>query len=98
MICQRCPKCPIAVVLNDVDLSYWTSKVEHFVAFATIFSNTFTAHAQKRLFMNLHTAVKFLTLSFDSPPPISLQSVKFQRSGDVFVESLKFEDHTSIRS
>ena len=30
-----------------------TSKVDHLVIFAAIFSNTFTAHAQKRLFMNL---------------------------------------------
>jgi len=32
--------------------TYWTSKVEHIVAFAAIFSNICTAHAQKRLFMN----------------------------------------------
>ena len=42
----------IAVVLVDVDLPYWTSKVEHLVAFAAIVSNTCTAHAQKRLFLN----------------------------------------------
>jgi len=42
----------IAVVLVDVDLPYCTSKVEHIVAFTTIFSNICTAHAQKRLFMN----------------------------------------------
>jgi len=29
-------------------------------------------------------AVKLLTLSFDSPPPISLQSAKFRRFGNVF--------------
>ena len=40
-------KCVIAVVLVDVDLPYWTSKVEHIVAFAAIFSNICTAHAQK---------------------------------------------------
>ena len=45
-------KCLIAVVLVDVDLSYWTSKVEHIAAFTAIFSNICTAHAQKRLFMN----------------------------------------------
>jgi len=44
--------CPIAVVLVDVDLPYWTSKVEHIVSFTAIFSNICTAHAQKRLFMN----------------------------------------------
>jgi len=42
----------IAVVVVDVDLPYWTSKVEHIVAFTAILSNICTAHAQKRLFMN----------------------------------------------
>ena len=32
-------KCLIAVVLVDVDLPYWTSKVEHLVAFTAIVSN-----------------------------------------------------------
>jgi len=45
-------KCLIAVVLVDVDLPYWTSKVEHLVAFAAIVCNICTAHAQKRLFMH----------------------------------------------
>ena len=45
-------KCLIAVVLVDVDLPYWTSKVEHIVSFTAIFSNICTAHAQKLLFMN----------------------------------------------
>jgi len=45
-------KCLIAVVLVDVNLPYWTSKVEDLVAFATIVSNICSAHAQKRLFMN----------------------------------------------
>ena len=40
------------VVLDDVDLPYWTSKFEHIVAFTAIFTNICTAHAQKRLFMN----------------------------------------------
>jgi len=44
--------CPIAVVLADVDLPYWTSKVQHMEAFTAIFGNICTAHAQKRLFMN----------------------------------------------
>ena len=52
MICLRWPKCLNAIVLADVDLSYWTSQVEHIAAFTAIFSNIFTAHAQKRLFMN----------------------------------------------
>ena len=38
-------KCLIAVVIVDVDLQYWTSQVEHLVAFAA------TAHAQRGLFM-----------------------------------------------
>jgi len=41
----------LAVVLDDVDLPYWTLKVEHLVAFTAIFSNICTAHAQKRLFI-----------------------------------------------
>ena len=45
-------KCLIAVVLIDVDLPYWTTKVEHIAAFTAIFSNVCTAHAQKLLFMN----------------------------------------------
>ena len=50
---RRCVKVAlIAVVFVDVDLPYWTSKVEHLVAFAAIVSNTCTAHAQKRLFLN----------------------------------------------
>ena len=45
-------ECLIAVVLVDVDLLYWTSKVEHLVAFSATVSNICTAHAQKRLFMH----------------------------------------------
>ena len=37
---------PIAVVLVDVDLPYWTSTVEHLVAFQATVSNICTAHAQ----------------------------------------------------
>ena len=44
-------KCVIAVVLIDVNLPYWTSKVEHLVAFQATVSNICTAHAQRRLFM-----------------------------------------------
>jgi len=46
-------KCLIAVVLVDIDLPHWTSKVEHLVAFAAIVSNICTVQAQKRLFRNL---------------------------------------------
>jgi len=45
-------KCLITVVLVDDDLPYWTSKVEHLVAFTAMFSNICTAHEQKRFFMN----------------------------------------------
>jgi len=37
-------KCLTAVVFVDVDLPYWTSNVEHIVAFTAIFSNICTAH------------------------------------------------------
>jgi len=50
-------KCLIVVALVDVDLPYWTSKVEHLVPFAAIVSNICTAHTQKRLFM--HFRCKF---------------------------------------
>jgi len=52
LISLRWPKCLIAVVFVDVDLPYWTSKVEHMISFTAIFSNICNAHAQKRLFMN----------------------------------------------
>ena len=56
-------KCLIAAAFVNVDLPYWTSKVDHIVAFTAIFSNICTVHAQKRLFMNsgvnLDTAVRF---------------------------------------
>jgi len=61
-------KCLIALVLVDVDLPYWTSKVEHLVAFAATVSNICTAHAQKRLFMhfgvNLESAARFADPDF----------------------------------
>jgi len=61
-------KCLIAVVLVDVDLPHWTSKVEQLIAFAAIVSNICTAHAQKRLFctsgVNLDTAVRFADPDF----------------------------------
>jgi len=45
-------KCLITVIFVNDDLPYWTSKVEHLVAFAATVSNICTAHAQKRLFVN----------------------------------------------
>ena len=39
-------KCLIVVVLVDVDLPYWNSKVEQLIPFTAIFSNIFTARAE----------------------------------------------------
>jgi len=47
-----------AVVLDDGDLPYWAVKVEHIVAFTVIFSNIYTAPAQKRLFMNFRCKLR----------------------------------------
>jgi len=60
VICLRCPKCLIALVLDDVDLPYCTSKVEHtcIVAFTAIFSNISTEHAQKRLCTNFRCKLR----------------------------------------
>ena len=64
-ICYSCPKIIIAVVLVDVDLPYWTSKVEHLVAFAAIVSNICTALRMRRngylctSGVNLDTTVRF---------------------------------------
>jgi len=56
-------KCLIAVVLVDDDFPYWTSKVEHLVAFTAIFSNICTAHLW--IFgVNLDTAVRFADPDF----------------------------------
>ena len=61
-------KCFIAVVLVDVDLPYWTSKVEHLVAFQATVSNICTAHAQNGYLctsgVNLDTAVRFADPDF----------------------------------
>ena len=62
-------KCLIAVVLVDVDLPYWISKVEHLIAFPATLSNICTAHAHKRLFMHfrykfIDTAVRFADPDF----------------------------------
>ena len=61
-------KCLIAVVLVDVDLPYWTSKVEHLVAFQATVSNICTAHAQIGYLctsgVNSDTAVRFADPDF----------------------------------
>ena len=65
-----------------MDLQYWTSKVEYLVAFAAIFSNICTAHAQKRLFMNIQCKFRH---RFSIPRPrFFYNSAKFRRLSDVF--------------
>jgi len=71
----------IALVLVDVDLPYWTSKVEHLVAFAAIVSNICTAHAQNGYLctsgVNLDTAVRFADPDFLLECKISAISLRF---------------------
>ena len=76
-------KCLIAVVLVNVDLPYWTSKVEHLVAFAGI--NICTAHAQKRLFM--HFRCKFRHRRSIRRPRFS---IRVQNFGDLATFSVDF--------
>ena len=61
-------------VLVDVDLPYWTSKVEHIAAFTAIFSNICTAHAHKRLFMNIWCKFRHRRLIRRSRFPIRVQN------------------------
>ena len=61
-------KCLIAVVVVDVDLPYWTSIVEHLVAFAAIVSN-FVLRMRRNGYLctsgvNLDTAVRFADPDF----------------------------------
>jgi len=51
-------KCLIAVVPVDIDLPFWTLKVQNSVALTAIFSNICTVHAQKRLFMNIRCKLR----------------------------------------
>jgi len=81
-------KCLIAIVLVNDDLPYWTSKVEHLVAFTAMFSNLCTAHAQKRLFMNFRC--KFRHRRSIRRPRFRIKAQKFQRFGDVFRWFLHF--------
>jgi len=75
----------IAVVLVDVDLPYWTSKVEHLIAFKATVSNICTAHAQKRLFMNFRC--KFTHRRSIRRPWFS---VRVQNIGDLATLSVDF--------
>jgi len=64
----RYPKCPIAVVFADVDLSYWTSKVEHIAEFTAILA-TFVLRMRRNGYLwtsgvNLDTAVWFADPDF----------------------------------
>jgi len=84
VICQRCPKCLIALVFDDVDLPYCTSKAENIVAFTTIFSNICTAHAQKRLFMNFRFKFRYRR-SIPRPRfPVTAQNVGYLAMFSVF--------------
>jgi len=68
MICLRWPKCLIAVDLDDVDLQYWISKVEHIVSFTAIFSNIVLRMRRNGYLwtsgVNLDTAVWFVDPDF----------------------------------
>ena len=75
----------IALVLVDVHLPYWTSKVEHIVAFTAIFRNICTAHAQKRLFMNFRCKFRHRR-----PIPLPRFSVRVQNFGDLATFSIDF--------
>jgi len=61
-------KCLIAVVLVDVDLPYWTSKVEHLVAFAAVVSNIVLRMCRNSYLctsgVNLDTAIRFADPDF----------------------------------
>jgi len=49
---QRCRKSFTTVVLGDHDFPLTASNFGNLTAFMAIFSHIFTAHAQKRLFVN----------------------------------------------
>ena len=83
-------KCLIAVVLVDVDLPYWTSKVEHIVSFTAIFSNICNAHAQKRLFMNFQCKFRHHRSIRRPRFPVGCCCAKFRRFGDVVRWFLQF--------
>jgi len=88
-------KCLIAVVLVDVDLPYWTSKVEHLVAFPATVSKICTAHTQKRLFM--HFRCKFRHRRSIRRPRFP---VRVQNFGDLATFSVDFcitRSHGSVR-
>ena len=73
------------VFLADVDLPYWTLKVEHIAAVTAIFSNICTAHAQKRLFVNFRC--KFWHCRSIRRPRFS---VRVQNFGDLATFSIEF--------
>jgi len=49
---QPCRKSFTTIVLGDHDFPLTTSNFGNLTAFRAIYSHVFTAHAQKRLFMN----------------------------------------------
>ena len=61
-------KCPIAIVLADIDVPYWTSNVEHIVAFAAILA-TFVLRMRRNgnlrtSGVNLDTTVRYADPDF----------------------------------
>jgi len=78
-------KCLIAVVLVDVNLPYWTSKVEDLVAFAATVSNICTVHMQKRLFVHFRCKIRHCR---SIPPPWF--PIKVQNFGDLATFSVDY--------
>ena len=62
------------LLLVDDDFPYWTSEVEHLVAFTAIFSNICIAHAQVRLFMNFRCKFRHRRLIHRPRFPIRVQN------------------------
>jgi len=87
-------KCHIAVVLVDVDLPYWTSKVEHLVAFLATISNICTAPVHKRLFM--HFRCKFRHCRSIRRPRFPIRVQNFGDLTPTSIISTKFEVDLTI--
>jgi len=79
------PKWLIAVVLVDVHLPYWTSKVEHTVSLTAIFSSICTAHAQKRLLMHFRCKLRYRSSIRRPRFPVGVQNF-----GDLATFSVDF--------
>ena len=77
VICWRCSKCRIAVILIDVNLPYCTSKVEHIVAFTA--TAIFVLRMRKKLFMNFRGQFRHHRSN-----PHFLTESEISQVGDVF--------------